>query len=196
MDHSTAGGPEPTDGPMFFNAQEARALDAVTARVIPSGPDGPGAREARVVTYIDRAVAGYFRDLQGIYRIGLQRLDECCLDGFGRRFADLAEDEQDALLAALDAGPEEVPPNVFAALERDRREPILPRFFAIVREHTIQGLFCDPMYGGNHEFTGWRLIGFPGAQWGYTAEQMREGFDATTIPILSLADLRRARECC
>jgi gluconate 2-dehydrogenase gamma chain len=180
---------------MFFNADEMRTLDAVTARVMPSEPDGMGAREAAVVTYIDRAVAGYFRDLQGIYRIGLQRLNDCCRAGYGRSFPDLSNTEQDETLLALEsAGDASVSPVVAAMLAADSRESILPRFFAIVREHTIQGMFCDPLYGGNRDFVGWRLIGFPGAQWGYTAEQMREGFDATTIPILSLSDLRRARK--
>lgn len=186
--------PHGVEGPMFFNADETRTLDAVTARVMPSEPDGRGAREACVVTYIDRAVAGYFRDLQGIYRVGLQRLDDCCRAGFGRAFADLTSAQQDeALLAVEGASDQPVSPEVKAMLAADLRESILPRFFAIVREHTIQGMFCDPLYGGNRDFTGWKLIGFPGAQWGYTAEQMREGFDATTIPILSLSDLQRTR---
>ena len=182
------------EGPMFFNADETRTLDAVTARVMPSEPDGRGAREARVVTYIDRAVAGYFRDLQGVYRVGLQRLDDCCRAGYGKAFADLTSTEQDeALLAVEGAEDSAVSLAAKAMLAADRRESVLPRFFAIVVEHTIQGMFCDPLYGGNRDFTGWKLIGFPGAQWGYTAEQMREGFDATTISILSLSDLQRAR---
>jgi gluconate 2-dehydrogenase gamma chain len=60
-----------------------------------------------------------------------------------------------------------------------------------VREHTVEGFFCDPAYGGNRDAVGWRLVGFPGAQWGYTAEQMAPGFDGRTIPIMTLADLRR-----
>lgn len=190
----SAESPHSDEGPMFFNADETRTLDAVTARVMPSEPDGLGAREAGVVIYIDRAVAGYFRDLQGIYRVGLQRLDECCRAGYGKTFADLTNAEQDEALLALEgAGDQPVSLEAKAMLAADRRETILPRFFAIVREHTIQGMFCDPLYGGNRDFTGWKLIGFPGAQWGYTAEQMREGFDATTIPILSLSDLQRTR---
>ncbi|WP_164923779.1 gluconate 2-dehydrogenase subunit 3 family protein [Sinorhizobium fredii] len=182
---------------MFFNATEARTLDAMTARIMPSEPDGLGAREAGVVTYLDHAVAGYFRDLQSIYRVGLQRLDSYCLAKAGAVFAGLSVSRQDEILRELDAGID-----VSAAgadtegLEGDSVEPILTRFFAIVREHTIQGMFCDPIYGGNRDFVGWKLIGFPGAQWEYTEEQMRPGFDATTIPILSLADLQRSRVFC
>ncbi|WP_083338571.1 gluconate 2-dehydrogenase subunit 3 family protein [Ensifer sp. LCM 4579] len=182
------------DGFMFFNATEARTLDAMTARIVPSEPDGLGAREAGVVTYLDHAVAGYFRELQSIYRVGLQRLDSYCLAKAGAVFAGLSVSRQDEILREFDTGI-----GVSAAgadterLEADSVEPILTRFFAIVREHTIQGMFCDPIYGGNRDFVGWKLIGFPGAQWEYTEEQMRPGFDATTIPILSLADLQRSR---
>ena len=61
----------------------------------------------------------------------------------------------------------------------------------VIREHTVEGYFCDPVYGGNRGAVGWRLVGFPGAQWGYTAQQMKPGFDATVIPIKTLSDLRR-----
>ena len=179
------------DGLMFFNAAEARTLDALTSRIMPSEPDGLGAREAAVITYIDHAVAGYFHDLQGIYRAGLQRLDAYCLAAYGLPFAALGSAEQDEILRIIDGIGNIAEPPARAAEIADGHEGMLPQFFAIVLEHTIQGMFCDPIYGGNRDFTGWRLIGFPGAQWGYTAEQMREGFDATTIPILSLADLQR-----
>ncbi|MDR7031165.1 gluconate 2-dehydrogenase subunit 3 family protein [Rhizobium rosettiformans] len=182
------------DGYMFFNAGEVRTLDAMTARIMPSEPDGRGAREAGVVTYLDRAVAGYFRDLQSVYRVGVQRLDAYSLAKAGGIFPELSAAQQDEILAQLDTGR-----GVSSAGEsveaRDTNgsDAILARFFAIVREHTIQGMFCDPIYGGNRDYTGWKLIGFPGAQWEYTEEQMRAGFDATTIPILSLADLQRPK---
>jgi len=182
------------DGYMFFNADEVRTLDAMTARIMPSEPDGRGAREAAVVTYLDHAVAGYFRDLQSIYRVGLQRLDAYSLARAGAIFPELGTAQQDEILAQLDTGSGVSSAGASAeALDADGADPILARFFAIVREHTIQGMFCDPIYGGNRDFTGWKLIGFPGAQWEYTEEQMRPGFDATTIPLLSLADLQRLK---
>jgi gluconate 2-dehydrogenase gamma chain len=52
-------------------------------------------------------------------------------------------------------------------------------------------MFCDPAYGGNRDGVGWKLIGFPGAQWGYSDEQMKLGFDARTIPIKTLHDLQK-----
>jgi gluconate 2-dehydrogenase gamma chain len=64
----------------------------------------------------------------------------------------------------------------------------------MVRQHTFEGLLGDPAYGGNAGGAGWRLVGFPGAQWGYSAEQMEPGFDATSIPVKTLADLRAERD--
>jgi len=68
---------------------------------------------------------------------------------------------------------------------------VLERLLAVIREHAIEGLFCDPIYGGNRDAVGWRLVGFPGVHWGYTAEQMKEGFDGRSLPIRTLSDLRR-----
>ena len=46
-------------------------------------------------------------------------------------------------------------------------------FFALVRTHTIQGTFCDPAYGGNANFVGWDLIGYPGVRLNVTAADQR-----------------------
>ena len=182
------------EGYMFFNVTEARTLDAMTARIMPSEPDGRGAREAGVVTYLDHAVAGYFRDLQSIYRVGLQRLDAYSKARAGSIFPELGAAQQDEILSQVDTGSGVSSAGASADVwDANGTDTILTRFFAIVREHAIQGMFCDPIYGGNRDFTGWKLIGFPGAQWEYTEEQMRPGFDATTIPILSLADLQRLK---
>jgi gluconate 2-dehydrogenase gamma chain len=35
-------------------------------------------------------------------------------------------------------------------------------FFSLLRRNTIEGMFCDPMHGGNIDMVGWQLIGFPG----------------------------------
>jgi gluconate 2-dehydrogenase gamma chain len=54
-------------------------------------------------------------------------------------------------------------------------------------------MFCDPVYGGNHDTAGWRLVGFPGAHWGYEEHQGELGFDASVLPVKTLADLRAER---
>lgn len=187
---------------MFFNELEARTVEAVVARVIPSEPNAPGAREAGVVIYIDRAVAGYFRDHQALYRVGIQELNEFSGSRYDAAFADLSEQQQDAILAQLDrhkrgssSGGETLGDtaagDALSSSPSVGDDSVLMRFFAVVCDQTIQGMFCDPMYEGNRNGIGWKLIGFPGAQWEYSVDQLRPGFDATTIPIQTLTDLRR-----
>jgi gluconate 2-dehydrogenase gamma chain len=163
---------------LFFNPVEAATIDALAARIIPGDEQDPGGHEARAYLYVDRALAGFARELQTFYRHGLRDLDDACVARFGgRRFVELTAGEQDELLGELDAP------------ARDRSADGLGQLFAVVREHVVQGWFCDPVYGGNHDTVGWKTVGFPGARWGYTAEQMARGFDATTIPVTTLDDL-------
>jgi gluconate 2-dehydrogenase gamma chain len=164
---------------IFFSESEAATVDAMAARIIPTDTSGPGAREAGVIDYIDRALSGYYRDLQTFYRRGVRVLDALCHERFGAGFRALGEDQQDAVLASVERWAD------------DETNALLRMFFAVVCRHTIEGLFCDPAYGGNRDLIGWRLVGFPGAQWSYSAEQMRPGFDSRQIPIKTLEDLRR-----
>jgi gluconate 2-dehydrogenase gamma chain len=177
---------------MFFNENEARSVEAIAERVFPGDPSGGGAREATVIVYIDRALAGYGKNLHRLYRRGLGELDRYTSSRYGgRAFIELTDDEQDDVLEQMEKFGE-----VLVSGGKDPRsanEALLGEFFGAVRLHTIEGMFCDPMYGGNRNAIGWKLIGFPGAQWGYSAEQMRLGFDATTIPVKTLADLRLER---
>jgi gluconate 2-dehydrogenase gamma chain len=161
----------------FLNPVEAATLDAMAARIVPGSAEDPGAREAQAVLFIDRSLAGFLRDQQTPYRVGLRRLDAFTRERYGRRFPDLDESQQDEVLTELD--------------RRSRGEDGdgLGKLFAVVREHVVQGLFCDPSHGGNRDAVGWRMIGFPGARWGYSARQMARDFDATTIPLRTLADL-------
>jgi gluconate 2-dehydrogenase gamma chain len=179
----------------FFNDEEARAVEAVAERIIPGSDQDPGATEAGVVYYIDRALAGVSADLQVVYRLGLRALEELCEEQYNRPFVELDAEEQDVLLRRL-LGPEEGearpglmfgPDDQFADISLG----LVSRLFTIIREHTVEGYFCDPVYGGNRGAVGWKLVGFPGAHWGYTAEQMAPGFDGRTIPIKTLSDLRQ-----
>jgi len=167
----------PTEPLLFFNSAEARTVDALAAQIIPSEADSPGAHEAGVVFYIDRALAGFMRDLRPLYRRGLQTLSDLSNKSFGAEFAALADEQQRQLVETLDARAK-ADPDDFAG-----------QFFRIIGEHSVQGFFGDPAYGGNRDVVGWKLVGFPGAQWGYTAEQMQPGVDARRIPISTVADL-------
>ena len=145
----------------FFTEQEALNVANAAARIFPADDAGPGANEAGVVIYVDRQLGGpYGRGryrynrapfeegppelgYQGkatpreIYRDGLKLLGE----GFHR----LAPDRQDARLREIENS----------------------LFFSLLRTHTIEGMFSDPMHGGNADLIGWQLIGFPGPRMGY-----------------------------
>jgi gluconate 2-dehydrogenase gamma chain len=177
---------------MFFNETEARTVEAISERVFPGDPSDPGARDADVIVYIDRALAGYGKNLHRLYRRGVSELNRYTRSSCGgQAFFELTDSQQDTVLAKMEMWGESR-----ISMETNQQpanEALLGEFFGAVRLHTIEGMFCDPMYGGNRDAVGWKLIGFPGAQWGYSAEQMRLGFDASTIAVKTLGDLRRER---
>ena len=192
----------------YFNDFQAKTVEAIAERIIPEEGEDAGATRAGVVYYIDRAISGFSPGLQRVYRLGLRELEKLCNREHSAQFADLATEQQDAMIRRLlgnESGGVTAHP---AGLVQPATEPVDPgeqgsaigdeidfgllrSLFAVIREHTVEGYFCDPVYGGNRGAVGWRLVGFPGAQWGYTAEQMKPGFDATVIPIKTLSDLRR-----
>ena len=133
-----------------LTAVEADTLEAICARIIPSDENGPGAAEARAAHYIDRALTGPIAGSKPAYVSGLAALDAYARAEKGAPFVKLPAADQDALLAAVEK-------NAAKA-----HLPNGPAFFNMVRTHTIQGTFCDPYYGGNANFVGWDLIGYPG----------------------------------
>jgi gluconate 2-dehydrogenase gamma chain len=137
----------------FFNGDDAATVAAFTERLLPGAPGQPGAREAGVLNYIDLALAGAYSDQQDFYRRGLAALDTYCRATNGKPFVELTAAQQDDVIAALEGGK-----------ATHFTWPSAQAFFNTVRTHTMEGLFADPVYGGNKDFAGWRLVGFPGAQ--------------------------------
>ena len=139
----------------FFTETEALNVAAAVARIFPGDNSTPGAREAGVAIYIDRQLAGpYGRDrrryTQGPFEEGAPELGyqgqasprQIYREGL-KNLAELHRQgaaEQDRALTQIETS----------------------RFFALLRQHTIEGMFCDPMHGGNKNLAGWKLIGFPG----------------------------------
>jgi gluconate 2-dehydrogenase gamma chain len=178
----------------FLNDEEARTVEALAERLIPGDGQDAGATEAGVVYYIDRALAGVSADLQVVYRLGLRALEQLCQAEHGRPFRRLPAEQQDEIVRRF-LGPEvgAAPAGLMFGPEDQAGadHSLISRLVVVVREHTVEGYFCDPVYGGNRGAVGWKLVGFPGAHWGYTAEQMAPGFDGRSIPIKTLSDLRR-----
>ncbi len=44
----------------------------------------------------------------------------------------------------------------------------------MLRDHTIEGMFSDPLYRGNRDMVGWKLIGYPGSQRAYTSFDIQD----------------------
>jgi gluconate 2-dehydrogenase gamma chain len=125
-------------GLRFFTEEEAATAAAIADQIIP--PDEhPGAAAAGAVDFLDRQLKGHYRFLQAAYRQGLAEIDEAARARFGRRFAELAFDQQRALLAEREQTP----------------------FFRLIVDHTMQGFYGDPRHGGNRDFASWRMLGIP-----------------------------------
>jgi gluconate 2-dehydrogenase gamma chain len=159
----------------FFNETQAPTVEAIAERIMPGAPGLPGARDANVLNYIDLALAGAYADLQDFYRRGLAALDEHCRATYGRLFRQLEPAEQDAVLQALQSGE-----------ATGFTWPTARAFFDTLWIHTMEGMFSDPIYGGNQDFAGWRLIEFPGAQPFFTVRDMQTTEKFTRAPMVSL----------
>ncbi len=138
--------------PLALSTAEWEAVDAIVARIIPTDED-PGAREAGCVNFIDKALAHEDAAALPLYQLSLGYLDGHCRALFDRPFAKLALAQQDETLAALETGQVEAWP----------AGPIRAEvFFATIRFHVIAGFTADPRHDGNRDFSGWKLLGYPG----------------------------------
>ena len=135
-----------------FTAVESEILEAVVARLIPSDDLGPGAKEAGAAHYIDRALGGALASSRQAYASGLAALDRYARSSRGETFAKLSPTDQDSVLIDVETGAATGFTGSSAA------------FFNMVLNHTHQGTFGDPYYGGNANYVGWDLIGYPGVR--------------------------------
>ena len=135
-----------------LTAVEADALEAVVARLIPTDADGPGATEARAVHYIDRALGGALASSRQAYSAGFAAFDRYCRMTRGASFVELSTTDQNSVLIDVESGSA----TGFSGSSA--------QFFGMVLNHTRQGMFGDPYYGGNANYVGWDLIGYPGVR--------------------------------
>jgi gluconate 2-dehydrogenase gamma chain len=145
----------------FLNVDESATIQAFTERLMPGAPGKPGATDAGVLNYIDLALAGAYADLREFYRRGIAQLDAHCQATYKEPFAKLSAAQQDEVISALEQGK-----------ATGFTWPRAQAFFNTLRTHTIEGMFADPVYGGNKDFAGWRLVGFPGAHPAFTPADM------------------------
>jgi gluconate 2-dehydrogenase gamma chain len=184
----------------YFSAEEAAAVEALVERLIPTDPKTPGGKDAGCAHFIDGQLAGPYGSYQGlymegpfehgtpqqglqdpttpaqVYRAALKALDAYAHAHFaGKAFAALGSADQDSVLSALEHGT--------LTLEGADGK----RFFELLLENTMEGFFADPLYGGNRDMVGWKMVGFPGARYDYRdyVERHNQPIDLAPISILS-----------
>jgi gluconate 2-dehydrogenase gamma chain len=158
---------QPSEPPEALSATESDTLEAIVARLIPTDADGPGATEARAAHYIDRALTGALASSRPAYTAGLAAVEQYARRTKGASFAKLSRQDQDAVLTDIEGG------------RATGFTPNSAAFFDLVRNHTLQGTFCDPYYGGNANFVGWNLLGYPGVRTTVSPDQQRMGIELT-----------------
>jgi gluconate 2-dehydrogenase gamma chain len=142
-------------------------LEAIADRIFPA-TDTPGAVEIGAVAYIDQALAGDYTMYRSAYRRGLKALNRYARQKFGANFTALREERKDSLLEDLEMG-------------HAARFPQSVEFFEMVRCHVLEGVFGEPDYGGNRGLIGWRLVGFPGQQFGYADAYINKLVDLSPL---------------
>ncbi len=172
--------PAVTDRWVFFTPEEARTVEAIVDRIIPPDPETPGGKDAGCAVFIDNQLAGTYGGSRGLYTQGpfqkgtpqqgsqspltpaaqyRQALadlnDHCKRTHNGKSFAELSDETKDDTLRELEKG----------AIEF--RDQDAKTFFKQLVKDTREGFFSDPIYGGNRDMAGWKMIGFPGARYDY-----------------------------
>lgn len=160
--------------PSALRTDEYAILKAAVDRLIPSDELGPGAAEIGVQVYIDRALGDRKAASLPAYQAGLKALDVAAGSG---GFVALSPVQQDELLKMTEAG----------------KLPGGPEgFFAMLLQDTREGMFCDPIHGGNANFAGWDLMGYPGIKLVWSAQDQQ--INATPTPEhVSVAKYREAK---
>jgi len=121
---------------------DAAEIEAAAAVIIPSDGGTPGAREARVIYFIDKSLATFAKDQRKAFEDGAKEL---------RRRA--AKKQRGATSFAALNNAQQIA--VIADMEKDQKS-----FFNTLRGGTIAGMFANPEYGGNYNKAGWAVLGF------------------------------------
>ncbi len=145
----------------FFTEQQAKVVLAACERIFPADESGPGATQAGAMVYIDRQLADPYGTDK--YRYTKPPFVES-LPGHGYQGKENPQETYRAGISKL--GADFV---VLGGPKQDERLKVIEKthFFQLLRQHTIEGMFCDPMHGGNAGLIGWQMLGYPGPRMSY-----------------------------
>jgi gluconate 2-dehydrogenase gamma chain len=159
-----------------LSPSDSATIAAFCERLIPSDKTGPGAREANVVRYIDRALAGDLRAFRPAYVAAIAAINSYSRSRHGAPFAALSPEKQDAVMQDMDLNRTTTQdPSVERAAGASTADflPNAKAVFEMIRTHAMQGMFGDPEHGGNVKFVGWKLVRFPGPRLVISARDQR-----------------------
>ena len=186
-------------GFLVLSEAERRTLGALYDRLLPADEYGPSATEAGCLEFIDSQLAGHYGagkalylegpirpeselQLMGTaqflasplerYRSGLAALEAYAQRVDGQHLADLPAERIDALLGEMEAGRLDLGPAINSK-----------GLFELLLQNVREGYLADPMYGGNRNMAGWKMIGFPGARYDYRPYIDRRGENLRLIPV-------------
>jgi gluconate 2-dehydrogenase gamma chain len=120
-----------------LGADESKVIEALCAQIIPAD-DWPGAKEAGVLYYIDKQLAGPLKRFAADYTSGIAALNHAA----GKPFNELSSGEQKDLMLRIEAG----------------HDVELNHFLQLVIDHTMQGFYGSPEHGGNKGETSWKML--------------------------------------
>ena len=159
----------------FLNMEEAAFVEALVDHMVPADELTPKGTDIGINIYIDRALAGAWGKgdrlyMQGpwkpgvpsqgyqlpltpaqLYRAGIEATNAYCSKTYGKPFDRLDEPQREEVLVGLSS----------AKIAFDSGLPVRV-FWATLYQSVMEGMFSDPIYGGNRNKAGWKLIGFPG----------------------------------
>jgi gluconate 2-dehydrogenase gamma chain len=166
----------PTPGYAFLNLDEAAFVEALVDHMVPADDLTPKGTDIGINIFIDRALAGGWGKgerlyMQGpwkrgvpsqgyqlpltpaqLYRAGIEATNAHCRKTYGKTFDRLNEQQREEVLKGLSG----------ATIAFESGLPVRV-FWGTVYQTVMEGMFSDPIYGGNRNKAGWKLIGFPGA---------------------------------
>ena len=189
QNHAATPTANPNVALMFFTPNQYQVTQAAVERIFPEDANGPGAKELNAAIYIDHQLAGPWGSNVKDYRLGafykaeenqgpqikllrkdlflagLDSLDTYSNEQFEADFKKLEATQQDEVLLAFSEGKVELYGKVSSS-----------HFFNLLRTLTIEGVYADPMYGGNNEMLGWSMRKYPGSRMQYVNEIQDEKY--------------------
>lgn len=138
-----------------LTAEQAKEVAAIAARIIPTDGE-PGATEAGVVYFIDRALKTFASDDRPVYEAGVKEFNNVTTEMFPGvvRFSAATTEQQDKVLTEMSKDQKSAGRSM-----RPTQAGGTGGFFQVIWMHTLMGFLADPEAGGNRDYVGWRVIG-------------------------------------